>query len=173
MGLIFLTGIAGSGKSTLFKELVRRGHEAIDADEKLSFWVNTASGERVSASDHTLTTDPEFFEEHDWYIDVEAVERLAQEAKNKTIYICGSVANEEQVRHSFEKVYCLFVDEASLTSRIQSRTDKDFGKTEHELAHLLKLNRQVQRKYELMGAVIIDATQPVTVIADRIITDSV
>ena len=171
MGLIFITGIAGSGKSSLFRELVNRGYEAYDADEKLSFWVNKMDGKRVPVSDHTLITDPKFFEGHDWYIDVEAIERLAQRSKDTTVFVCGSVANEKQVWHCFEKVYCLFVDESSLINRIQSRTDKDFGKSEHELAHLLELNRQAQRKYRSLDAIIIDATQSVANIADIIIPD--
>jgi broad-specificity NMP kinase len=140
MALIFITGIAGTGKTTLLKELERRDYEVHDADDKLSFWANKSSGARVSASDHTLTTDSGFFNEHDWYIDKRGVESLASEAKDKTIFICGSVANEKEVWHLFEKAFCLYIDDESLTKRIMNRADKDFGKSEHELMHLLRLN---------------------------------
>ncbi len=144
MGLVFVTGIAGTGKTTLLKELRRRGCEAYDADEKLSFWANKSSGKRISESDHTLTTDPKFFDEHDWYIDQKSVGKLAQNAQDKTIFICRSVANEKEVWSYFEKVFGLYVDDESLVKRIKIRTDKDFGKSQHELAHLLQLNQHVQ-----------------------------
>ncbi len=168
MGLIFITGIAGSGKTTILKELKSRGYEVYDADEKLSFWANKSTGERASASDHTLTTDQKFFDEHDWYMDKSGVKKLAEKATNKPIFICGSVANEKEVWGDFEKVFCLYIDDESLIKRIKNRADKDFGKSEHELAHLLKLNQAVQSKYKSLGAKIIDATQPVEKIADEI-----
>jgi dephospho-CoA kinase len=33
MALIFITGISGAGKSTIAKELSRRGYEVYDTDE--------------------------------------------------------------------------------------------------------------------------------------------
>ena len=169
MGLIFITGIAGSGKTTLLKELRSRGCKVYDADEKLSFWANKLNGEKISASDHTLTTNPNFFDKHDWYIDKLGVKKLAEEAANKTTFICGSVANEKDVWNYFEIVFCLYIDDNLLIKRIKNRDDKDFGKSEHELAHLLKLNQNVQPKYKSLGATIIDATQPTEIIADDII----
>jgi len=169
MGLIFITGIAGTGKSTLVKELSTRDYEAHDADEKLSYWANKASGQKVPVSNHALATDPYFFEEHDWYINKHGVEKLAEEAAHKPIFICGSVANEKEVWNYFEKVFCLYVDDDTLIKRIKNRPDKDFGKSEHELVHLLKLNKALQPKYKSLGAIVIDATQPVDKIADEII----
>jgi dephospho-CoA kinase len=168
MALFFITGIAGAGKTTVLKELKSRNYKVYDADEGLSFWANKSTGEKASASDHTLTTDAKFFEEHDWYIDKEAIEKLAKEAESETIFICGSVANEKDVWSYFEKVFCLYVDDDSLIQRIKTRSDKDFGKSEHELGHLLELNKNVRSKYKSLGAVIIDATQSANKIADKI-----
>ncbi len=36
--LIYITGVAGSGKSTLREELEQRGHRAEDADESFCAW---------------------------------------------------------------------------------------------------------------------------------------
>ena len=38
MTLIYITGVAGVGKTTVLNELKRRGYEAYDADENLSSW---------------------------------------------------------------------------------------------------------------------------------------
>lgn len=171
MALIYITGIAGSGKSTVLNEIARRGYEVHDADEHLSFWSHKISGTKIDASDHTLMTDPEFFEEHDWYIDKHGVASLAKQAKkaDKTIFICGSVVNEEDVWNFFDKVFCLHVDNESLTDRLLNRTEKDFGKAEHELIHVLELNKKVPAKYGALGAIVIDATQSTEKIADEIL----
>lgn len=172
MALIYLTGIAGSGKSTALNELQRRGYEVYDADEHLSYWSHKSTGAKVDASDHTLTTDPEFFERHDWYIDKEGVADLAEKAheRNKTIFICGSVVNENEVWGYFDRVICLHVDNEILAERLRNRIEKDFGKAEHELAHVLKLNSQVKAKYDALDCVIIDSNQPKEKIADEIIS---
>ena len=169
MSLFFITGIAGAGKSTVLSELKRRGYEVHDADENLSSWEHKVTRERVSASDHKLSTDPTFFEEHDWYIDKAGVEKLANEAADKTVFLGGSVANEDEVWECFNEVFCLFVGDETLELRIKNRIDKDFGKSDHELAHLLKLNQQVKDKYSSLGAIMINATKPVGDIADEVV----
>lgn len=170
MPLIYITGIAGTGKSTVLKELRARGYEVHDADENLSSWEHKVTRERVSTSDHKLTTDAKFFEEHDWYMDKEGVRKLAKNASSQTIFLCGSVANESEVWPYFDKVFCLYIDNKTLEKRINSRTDKDFGKSKHELEHLFRLNDKVQRKYILLGATIIDATQPINNVVEEILT---
>lgn len=171
MALIYITGIAGSGKSTALSEIKRRGYEAHDADENLSFWSNKQSGAKLDASDHTLTTDPKFFAEHEWHMDTQGIENLAKEAASKTIFVCGAVVNEAEVWGYFQQVFCLYVNDESLASRLRNRADKDFGKAEHELHHVLGLNEQVEEKYRALDAIIIDATQPTDTIVDEIIAN--
>lgn len=171
MSLIYITGIAGSGKSAVLKELNSRGYETYDADENLSSWEHKVTRKRVSASDHKLTTDPKFFEDHDWYIDKEGVSKLAKSAADKTIFLGGSVTNEDEVWPEFDKVYCLYIDNKSLEQRIKNRNDKDFGKSKHELKHLLNLNNNVQKKYTSLGAVIVDATQSVNDVVEEILAN--
>lgn len=172
MALYFITGIAGSGKTTLARELEKRGLEVVDADVEMSYWANKNTGERTAASDHRQTTDPQFFDEHDWYIDQQKVKELAQHAKNRTIFLVGSVANERVVWDYFKEVFCLYVSDNLLTQRIKERTDKDFGKSSHELHHLLELNREVKAKYQALGAKCILSDQPVNVIADKILAST-
>jgi dephospho-CoA kinase len=169
MPLIYITGIAGSGKSTVLEELSNRGFEVYDADEELTAWEHKATRQRIAASDHTLTTDPKFFEEYDWYIDRQGVHDLAKSTSDKTVFLGGSVANESEVWSEFDKVFCLYVDDALLEQRVMNRADKDFGKSEHELEHLLTLNREVVRKYSALGAIPIDASMSKSGVVDEIL----
>jgi dephospho-CoA kinase len=48
---ILLTGMSGTGKSTIIDELAARGYKAIDADcEAFSMWVTVNSEDGVCAS---------------------------------------------------------------------------------------------------------------------------
>lgn len=169
MSLIYITGIAGSGKTTVLKEIKRRGYEVHDADEKLSFWANKSSGARFHANDHKPTTDPKFFEEHEWHMDKQGIKELAN-TSDRTTFIGGAVVNEKDVWEYFDKVFVLYVNNEALTQRLIHRADKDFGKAEHELKHVLKLNSEVPAKYKSLGAMVIDATQSTDKIADEIIS---
>ena len=169
MPLIYITGVAGSGKSTVLNELKNFGYITYEADENISSWEHKVTRKRISKSNHKLTTDPQFFNEHDWYIDKNEVNKIAQTAKYQTVFICGSVANEDEVWGYFDKVFCLYIDDKTLKQRIMSRTDKDFGKSKHELNHLLQLNDNIYRKYTALGAVIIDSNKPPKEIANKII----
>lgn len=168
MPLIYITGIAGSGKTTVLKELERRGYEVHDADEKLSHWANKSTGAKLSASDHKPATDPKFFEEHEWHMDKQGVKELAN-ISDTTAFIGGAVVNEKDIWDYFDKVFVLYVNNEALAHRLMHRADKDFGKAEHELKHVLKLNSEVPVKYKSLGATIIDATQSTEKIADEII----
>ena len=49
MSLIFITGVAGSGKSAVCKELVARGFEAYDTDnDGMTAWVIKETDEKVN-----------------------------------------------------------------------------------------------------------------------------
>ena len=91
MPLIFITGISGSGKSTVRRELRNRDYEAYGTDEDgLAHWVNSTTGAvtlTATANDRSV----EFMASNDWRFDVGLIGRLAQTAEDKLVFVCGAV----------------------------------------------------------------------------------
>ena len=128
MRLIWLTGMPGAGKSTVRRELVRRGEIAYDADEDgFRRCLDRATGAVVE--DPGRGHRPPNWHERHWYpIARDRVEGLRRADENDVVFLAGSVPNELDVWDLFDLVLCLIVENETLRQRLESRTDNDFGK---------------------------------------------
>ncbi len=171
MSLIFITGISGSGKSAVWQELKSRGYEAYDVDEDgLAKWHNNDTGyvhPKSSVKAHQRT--PEFLASHSWKVPRNEVEELAKHAVDKNVYLCGVVANENELWDLFGKVIALTVDEDTLRHRIKSRTNNDFGKSEHEFEQIIGRQEDAKDSYKKFGHITIDATRPLDEVVDDVV----
>jgi thymidylate kinase len=169
MGLLFITGISGTGKSAVRAELRERGYEAYGTDEDgFAHWVNKESG-AVALNDEAEFRSPEFLADNEWRVDPKLVRQLADRAMNQLIFLCGAVNNEEEVWNLFGGVILLSVDEATVRHRVATRTTNDFGKSAHELELVLGWQKCFDEDHECDGAMVVDATRPIGVVVDEIL----
>lgn len=141
-----ISGLPGTGKTSVCRELQRRGLNAIDADKAFGFQTNDGwiwKGEKLSEALDDTTRD--------------------------TLFICGSASNRDEYIHRFTKVFILYVDNETLKSRLTNRTNNNFGKDPAILARQLKLNEGIKEYSTKRRRSIIDATQPITTIVDEIL----
>ena len=168
-GLIFVTGIAGSGKSTVREELSRRGALAYDTDEdQIVQWTNRVTG-KITPLLADLHRTPEFLDQNVWKIDPVRVRQLAEQGEQRAVFLCGSIGNEEDAWPFFARVFLLSIDEATMRRRLVTRTAHDFGTRPHELELLLAWGSVIDEHYRRRGAIIIDATQPPALAVDEIL----
>lgn len=172
MRLVWVTGVPGTGKSTVRRELVRRGHAAFDADEDgFRMWRDTSTQEPIV--DPGRGHRPPDWRHRAWYpIVPERVEAL-RERDDEIVYLAGSVPNERDVWELFDRHVCLVVDDDTLRHRILTRTDNAFGKEPDVLETIISWNADVRERYTGYGAVIVDASLPVEVVADAVVAASV
>jgi len=174
MPLFFITGVAGSGKSTVLQELISRGYEAYGIDEDgFAHWHNNKTGyihpkSSVKTSDRT----PDFLNNHTWKIDRNMVEDLASKAKTRPVFVCGVARNENELLDLFTGKFALIVDANTLKHRIATRENNDYGKTAHELEQILKDQASNEERYSKARYILIDATQPKDRVVDDIISAS-
>jgi dephospho-CoA kinase len=171
MPLIWITGISGSGKSAVRRELRDRGFRALGTDEDgLAHWIDTETGDvtrqtTVGVNQRT----PEFHARHDWRVDIQSVRRLAKDAGLDLVFLCGAVQNEAAAWDFFDKAILLSVDEETIRQRISARTENDFGKSDLELEFILGWNRDIENAYAGYGATIVDARQPLRDVVEDIL----
>lgn len=173
MPLIFITGTSTSGKSTVAKELVKRGYEAYDTEHYgMSAWFNGKTGKRAAEFNEMPERTPEWLAQHEWRIDVNRVSKLAKKAaaENKPIFLCGGASNEPEVRALCDVVIWLRTDEATIRKRVMNPRDHDYGTRPHELAKAISDNENGETEYRQYGAMIVDATQPVDNVLQDILT---
>ena len=167
VSLAWVTGVSGSGKSSVCKLLKDQGHIAIDADsEGFSQWVHRLTGE--SAVNPPYPVPPGWLNDFAWKVNPEAVQSLAASLVSGVGFLCGGFENDDDVWPVFDHVVCLVVDETTLRDRLTSRTTNRFGKHPEELRAALRWRLVVEDQYRRRGAVIIDATQPLDVVAAQV-----
>jgi thymidylate kinase len=174
MSLIFITGIAGSGKSTVLDELRSRGYEAYGTDEDgMAHWHDNTTGYmHPKSSIKTEHRTPDFIKNNRWKISRKIVGDLALKAQEKPIFLCGVASNDDEIWDLFSGVFALVVDEATLRQRLSNRTTNDYGKAQHELEQTLEQHANSEGIYKKFGYIAIDATQPLGVVVDSILAQA-
>jgi thymidylate kinase len=170
MPLYYITGVSGSGKSTVLAELKRRGLEAYGTDEdNLAAFYHTETGTKTPAFIPAEARTQEWRKYHEWKVPVETIEKLRRQATHHPFFFCGVVANDAEFWDKFEQVFCLYVPPEEIKRRIEVRADNDFGKNPHELATILEWAAYSKKQYEELGALLIDGTQSTEKIVDEIL----
>jgi broad-specificity NMP kinase len=170
MSLIYVTGAPGAGKTTLQNELKRRGYDARDLDNPAFGGPhNKQSGERVTIPPADQRT-PAWFEAHEWRIYHKAFDELKTAAKDNDIIICGVAASDGEILHVFDKIIYLKLDDRSLTERLKSRADNDYGKNDFELQEILNRKHGLDTKYASADVTVINAEKTLTEVVDDILS---
>jgi len=173
MQLILITGTSTSGKSTIAKELVRRGYEAYDTERNgISAWYNKTTNERAADFGQVPERTKEWMDQHEWRISIDWVKEIAKKAQSKPIFLCGGGANEPEVRTLCDTVIWLKTNEETIRKRVLIPRDHDYGTKPHELAAAIANNERKESEYREYGAVMIDATQPLEQVVDKILESS-
>jgi len=163
VGLIFVNGVPGVGKSTVCEELRRRGFLARDTDAPgMSGWIVLATGEWLETRVDARERDAEFSRDHEWAINMDEVLALAATAARTATntFLCGSVANEDGIWDAASKVIHLQIDDDTMRRRLATRVTSDYGKSDGELKLCLEWNHRCADEDRARGATVIDATRP-------------
>lgn len=159
MSLIYITGVPGTGKTTIQKELERQGYEAYDIDHpRFGGPTNLVTGEPTVVPP-IEERSAEWFKQHEWRVSRTAIEELKRQSEGRVVYLCGTATTEHLVWSLFDKVFYLQIDEATLRSRLAGREGNDFGKTEQESQMILERYRESQESVKDLDVIMIDATK--------------
>ncbi|OIV39319.1 hypothetical protein BIV57_00260 [Mangrovactinospora gilvigrisea] len=175
MSLIYVTGLSGTGKSAVLKELRARGFCARGVDEDaFADWISRATGERAELDRDDPDLDRHvWFAAHDWVLSVERITALHAEAQRlgEPVFLCGVAAGDDKVWHLFAKVVALVADAPTVTARLAARGE-GYGSSPEELAAILGWHTTFEANYRRFGATIVDAVQPLGRVVDQVIAEA-
>lgn len=167
-----ITGVAGSGKTTMASELSKRGYHSLnmDAVEGLSAWVDLSTGEPDPNFKRNSAED--WAGKYDWLWDEQRLKELVEGANNT--YFCGGSGNQDKFYSFFDKVFLLEMDEELIRDRIFNHVrDHTYGQMPGEIEEILGYFEDFQDGARKYGAVVIDARKPVREIADIILAETI
>lgn len=166
MGAYLIAGRSGTGKSTVCKELIRRGFTAFDSDTitGLASWVDTATGQKINTDypGHDLVNKSKVT----W--DETILERLLVQPGD--VFICGSANNAFDFMPLFTQTFVLHIDPEEQRRRINNRTEHDYGKDPVVQDGIIEYQQQTVVDARARGAIIINSTPSVEIIVEDILT---
>jgi dephospho-CoA kinase len=113
---VLLTGMSGTGKSTVVRELRVRGHTAVDTDDG---WCEVLPDGRQR-----------------WRED--AIERLLHTEDADLLFVAGCEENQVRFHPRFDHIVLLSAPVDTVLERLATRTGNPFGKDPQERARVLE-----------------------------------
>lgn len=110
-----IEGSSGTGKSSVHRELRKRGYKAIDGDDELAYRGDPETGKRIEAPG---------FQYHIW--DVDKVREIVAHKEDEVAFFCGGSRNLHKFIDLFDKVFILDVNIETLRERLERRTADDW-----------------------------------------------
>jgi gluconate kinase len=148
-------GLSGTGKTSVYEELIQRGYAAVSTDRAWKYFVDPNTG---------LPGGPAHYDNHRW--EEQKAVSVLESPEPDVLFVCGSSRNRDDFLPYFTRVFNLRIDDDTLRARLQERTNNTFGKQPWELELMLELNRSDEKP---AGAIDIDATQPLDDVVDELL----
>lgn len=152
-------GVSGTGKSSVCRELRRRGYHAIDGDRDLAYQGDPETGKPTDGGSH---------EHHIWPVD--RVRVLVANQAEAVTFFCGGSRNFSRFVDLFDGVFVLEVDLETLNRRLEKRPEDEWGGQQAERELIARLHRT---KEDIpRNGVVIDASAPIARVVDEIVRQS-
>lgn len=121
---ILITGMSGTGKTSVLEELTRRGYRTVETDVGgWSVWHDAESG---------------------WLWDEARMAALLAGESDVPLFVSGCVANQGRFYDRFDAVVLLSAPLDVVLKRVQERTNNPYGKTAEQQAEIAANLREVE-----------------------------
>ncbi|ALR13430.1 ATP-binding protein [Mycobacteroides saopaulense] len=141
MASVLVTGMSGTGKTTLLHELARRGFRTVDTD--YDGW--TLADGSWDATRMTALLD-----------------------QHPDVIVSGTTDNQVDFYDRFGHVVLLSVPLDVAIARVSSRTDNPYGSTAAERTEIARNTEEVEPLLRDSASVELDGRRPVAELADRV-----
>jgi shikimate kinase len=159
MKRILITGMSGTGKSAVVRELIARGHIAHDLDTpEWSHWID------ADASD-TLTPDAG----KDWVWREDRVRALISTPTAPLMFISGCAENMTRLFPLIDKVILLSAPATTIMERLKARSSDFYGSVAEERQRVEALIATIEPLLRQSADHEIVTAKPVAVTVDEIL----
>ena len=155
MTVILVTGMSGTGKSTVLNRLGRLGYRVVDTD--YGEWVEYVPGVGGSGV------------ERQWRADRISALIAEYERSGEPLFIGGTVWNQGRFRSRFDEVVLLSVPVDVMLDRLARRDSNPYGKTAAERDRILADTAVVEPLLRASATVVIDTRRPLADVVEQLV----
>jgi shikimate kinase len=155
MKRVLLTGMSGTGKSTVIEELATLGYKAVDSDyDGLSELVNVPD-------DESTGLDPG----QDWVWREDRIQDLLSADDAEVLFLGGCAPNQGKFYPQFDHIVPLTAPAKTIVERLATRTNNPYGKRPEEVTRVLGLLQTVEPMLKRGAGCVVDTSVPL----DRVV----
>lgn len=157
---ILITGSSTVGKSTVARELQKRGYTAIDGDEEPGLVRLEIKATGKPAEWPKGYVD---WSHYSWNLQEPELKEVL--ARDDTVFLVGIYGNQPEFYSLFDKLVVLTVDKAEYARRLANRPRRDAGDSDENMQDRLQKYPILLQRFLDAGATAVDAsgTTPETV----------
>jgi shikimate kinase len=157
---VLITGMSGTGKSTVIRALAARGYKAVDADEPgWSEFVDDPGQPGISRSAPG----------RDWVWREDRIQELLSTADTDFLFLSGCASNQGKFYPLFDHVVLLSAPVPLMIERLTRRTTNPYGKDPDELAMVLHFTRTVEPLLRRGASLEVDTSAPLEQVVETIL----
>lgn len=155
---VLVTGVAGSGKTTLCDTFNKMGFEAYDIESipKLFVMQDKVTGGVMTRHNND---NLEIVKRGDWLCDKERLTYILKSQSTDLAFYCGVATNITEIMNLFDKTFMLRASEKNTLKRLAARKNGEFGNTNEVQRWILSWKEEAEASIMNRGAVVIDANQ--------------
>jgi dephospho-CoA kinase len=159
---ILVTGMSGTGKSSVVAELSARGYKAVDADSaEYSEWVEVSG-------DTSALGSPEWGA-RDWMWREDRIQALLSTEDADVLFVSGCAANMGKFLSRFDHVILLSAPAEVIVERLATRTTNNYGKRPEEIARTLELIETIEPRLRRVVGYEIDTSAPLDEVVAKLV----
>ncbi len=166
---ILITGIAGTGKSTIVAELNKRGVFSIDLHDvpDLFFWQNNETKQKV---EYSPIHSQEWFNTVDRFCDIDKLKEILSQNNDMVVAGTTSGSNQKEFLSVFDKIILLQSSPETLVHRMKTRVNKSgYGKTEAEQKDNIEWQKDFDPLILSYGAISVSTEGLIDDVVDEIV----
>jgi shikimate kinase len=156
---VLITGMSGTGKSAVVRELAARGHRAVDLDTPdWSHWIDADPSDGLT---------PE--RGKDWVWQEDHVRALLSEHREGTLFVSGCAGNMTRLFPLMDTIILLTAPIATIMERLEARSPGGCGSTEEQRRTIGELIATVEPMLRKSASHEIDTRGPVQATVDELL----